>query len=108
MKKAFLPLAAMLLLLAFGCSEQKSTAPDQTAQVTEQTAVDPVAVVEENASTDWSQPQASATFQAQVDSIDTSFDAYALVFIWGQCAKPTDTIAVPTDWSGSVSMGTSV
>ncbi len=104
MKKAILPFVALLLLLAIGCSEQKATAPDQTAQVGQQTTVDPVAVVEENATTDWSQPELSATFQAQVDSIDTSFDAYALVFIWGQCANPQDSVAVPTDWSGSVSM----
>lgn len=101
MKKATLLVAAMLLLLAIGCSEQKSTAPDQTNQVA---TVNPAEVVEENATTEWSQPQTAPGFQAQLDSIDTSFDAYALVFIWGQCARPQDSIASPTDWSGSVSM----
>ena len=80
MKKVFLPFAAMLLLLVIGCSEQKSTTPDSSADLTENPTVDPTAAVLESAGTDWSQPELAPTFQTQLDSIDTSYDAYALVF----------------------------
>lgn len=104
MKKVFLPLAALLFLLATGCSEQKSTTPDTTSEVTETPVINPTTVVEENAGTNWSQPELAPTFQAQLDSIDTSYDAYALVCIWGQFANKYDSIRITTDWSGSLSM----
>ena len=104
MKKVFLPFAAMLLLLVIGCSEQKSTTPDSSADLTENPTVDPTAAVLESAGTDWSQPELAPTFQTQLDSIDTSYDAYALVFIWGQCANKYDSVRMTTDWSGSLSM----
>lgn len=104
MKKVVLPFAAVLLLLAFGCSEQKGTAPDTTGDNAGGTAVDVQKLVDENTNSDWSQPEAAPAFQGQLDSIDTSYDMYAVVFIWGHFAPPNDTIVEPTDWSGSLSM----
>jgi len=104
MKKAFLPFAAALLLLAIGCSEEKAISPNQTTLTPEVTTVDVQTIVDENTTADWSQPEASPQFQAQADSIDTSYDVYAVALIWGQCANVWDSVAVPTDWSGSLSM----
>lgn len=104
MKKAFLPFVAVLLLLAFGCSEEKAIAPNQTTPTPESSALNVQAIMEENTTADWSQPEASPQFQVQADSVDTSFDVYAVAFIWGRCANKWDSVAVPTDWSGSLSM----
>ena len=101
MTKAILPFAAVLLLLAFGCSEEKAISPSQSTPTAGDSPVDVQAVVDDNTTVDWSQPEASPQFQTQVDSIDTSYDMYAVVFLWGRCANIWDSVAVPTDWSGS-------
>jgi hypothetical protein len=102
MKKLFVLVAIVLLLLAIGCSERDGTAPSSSTTTVDESTPDAQTVLESSSPSEWRAPEGSAVFQSMLDSIDTSFDVYVASFIWGQFARRDDTGAIPTDWSGTL------
>ena len=107
MKRSTLIAFGLLVLIAAGCSNQQNTplSPANNNPSENQTPANVQQVLGQyGLMTDdsWPTPMTDPSIMTP-DSMDTSFDVYAVTFIWGNFDNTTSP-GPATDWSGTLAM----
>ena len=108
--KRILFFAVLVALFAFeGCSQQQitPTAPKSTSDQTLAVPADIQRLIDQYALPDNAGlPAVSAAWQIPggIDSVDTSYDIFAVTFLWGNLSTNATPPVTTTDWSGTLSV----